>query len=172
MAYFSGNQRRRCCFSRRVLGEVEVCGYSDAKIAWPLIRRGKWRVPIVFRAMAASRAKAEALWMPDALLIDRCTDVRNKIGVRALLQNKWPSISSRVVIRIGVWNAEVRLGHREASSSARSFSKSGRLTGLTRWPSQPASRDWSLSPSCPQPVSAMMTTDRPHGCSRTRRAAS
>ena len=69
------------------------------------------------------------------------------------------------------WPASPRSARRpcwlEGSSSVRSFSRSGRLTGLTRWPSHPASLDWTRSPSWPQPVSAMMVTDRPQaarGC--------
>ena len=33
----------------------------------------------------------------------------------------------------------------DAHNSARRFCRSARLTGLTRWPSQPASRDWARS---------------------------
>jgi hypothetical protein len=40
-------QRVRCA----VFGEVEVVGYSDAPLPWPVCRRGKWRVPIVFRGL-------------------------------------------------------------------------------------------------------------------------
>jgi hypothetical protein len=57
------------------------------------------------------------------------------------------------------------------ASCVRNLSRSARLTGFTRWPSHPASRDWIRSPSWPQPVRAMMMTDRPHGRSRMRRVA-
>jgi hypothetical protein len=44
----------------QVLGDVEVVGYSEAKIPWPLTRRGKWRVPIVFCGLAqAVRRESE-----------------------------------------------------------------------------------------------------------------
>ncbi len=58
------------------------------------------------------------------------------------------------------------------SSSASSFWSSAKSTGLTRCPSQPASLDCTRSPSCPQPVNAMIVTSRPHGCCRIRRDAS
>ena len=57
-------------------------------------------------------------------------------------------------------------------SPTRSFSRSGRWTGFTRWPSHPASFDLARSTSCPQPVTAMTAMSRPHGCSRRRRVAS
>jgi hypothetical protein len=52
-------QRVRCA----VFGEVEVIGYSDAPLPWPVCRRGKWRVSIVFRGLdrAVRRESEQAI---------------------------------------------------------------------------------------------------------------
>jgi hypothetical protein len=43
-----------------VLGEVMVCGMADARIAWPLCKVGKWKVPVVYKRLArAVRQESE-----------------------------------------------------------------------------------------------------------------
>ncbi len=46
-----------------VFGEVQVVGYSDAHIPWPVCKRGKWRVPIVFKGLeqAVRRESAQGV---------------------------------------------------------------------------------------------------------------
>jgi hypothetical protein len=46
-----------------VFGEVEVVGYSEAPLPWPVCRRGKWRVPIVIRGLerAVRRESVQAV---------------------------------------------------------------------------------------------------------------
>lgn len=53
-----------------------------------------------------------------------------------------------------------------------SFASSAYSTGLTKWPSKPASSDRARSSGWPQPVTAASTMRLPHRSDRTRRATS
>ena len=61
-------------------------------------------------------------------------------------------------------------GHTGADSI--SASSSARSTGFTRWPSNPASRVWRRSRSCPQPVTATSSSGSVDRRVRRRRAVS
>jgi hypothetical protein len=74
-------QRVRCA----VFGEVEVVGYSEAPLPWPVCRRGKWRVPIVFRGLerAVRRESVQAVCHWWSVGIFSVNQWRKELGVKA-----------------------------------------------------------------------------------------
>jgi hypothetical protein len=68
-----------------VLGEVRVVGYSDSPIPWPVTRRGKWRVPVVFRGLeqAVRRESAQAIAHWWGMGVGSVRQWRRALGVEA-----------------------------------------------------------------------------------------
>ena len=49
-------QKVRC----QVRGEVVIVALSDAPIPWPLCKRGKWLVPVVYQGLARALRRESA----------------------------------------------------------------------------------------------------------------